>query len=133
MSTSETIDDARPPDVRLLVIEPENSLRATLEANLAKHWVTNVAASATTGLATASWFRPTVVVLDMFDAGLGASAFATLLRYGRTDTVFLIGTTSHDQAARARSVRGVDVVLFKPVDMEQLVRVIAQRAGMTHA
>lgn len=112
--------------VRVLVIDPSPAFRDALRDATARcGWTTKVAGNSTTGLAIASWFRPTVVVADVLEAGITASAFTTLVRFGRED-LLLVGTVDAHDAPHVRATDGIDLVLVKPIAVGELVATISR-------
>lgn len=119
--------------LRVLVIEdiPDaaETLRDLLE--LSGHTV-EVAYSGPSGLAAAERFRPEVVLCDLGLPGMDGYAVAEeLRRHPLTTTTHLIALTGYGQEEDRRRSRaaGFDLHLTKPVDPEELNRVLASLGG----
>jgi DNA-binding response OmpR family regulator len=107
--------------MRVLVIETSGPLREQLRAMLAADaWPTQVTSSAATGLAIATWFRPTVILFGLSDATMEPSLFATLVRDSLTDPVSIVAVT----AGEGSLPTGFDARLAVPFSMEALERAI---------
>lgn len=119
--------------LRILVIEDNEDARETLNAWLREfgHWVTT-ASDGFEGLATARTLHLDVVLIDIGLPGLDGYQVAENLRaMGGAQRPRLIAVTGYgrpEDSARAREA-GFDAHLVKPVEPEQLARLIHAQSG----
>ncbi len=114
---------------RVLMIDDEPELLQRLVRHALRDGPAEllVARSATEGLALAANAPPDVVLLDMhLPDGTGLDVFRRLRAADRrTPVVFITGSAGTDTAIEAMKEGAFDY-LFKPVELEQLKRVVAQ-------
>ncbi|AMV30415.1 Nitrogen regulation protein NR(I) [Gemmata sp. SH-PL17] len=114
---------------RVLMIDDEPELLQKLVRHALRDGPAEllVARSATEGLALAANAPPDVVLLDMhLPDGTGLDVFRRLRAADRrTPVVFITGSAGTDTAIEAMKEGAFDY-LFKPVELEQLKRVVAQ-------
>jgi DNA-binding response OmpR family regulator len=111
---------------RVLVIESSAALREELRTMLtALHLPAQITSSAATGLAIATWFRPTVILFGLAAPSMEPSMFATLMREQRPERVSFVAVT----ASTAEVPAGFDARLALPLDADALARVIGVEAS----
>jgi len=115
--------------LRVLVVEDSPDTRETLECLLRMlgHQVES-ASNGPEGISRAGAFKPDVTIVDVGLPGMDGYEVARTLRVEYGDSLFLIALTGYSQPeARTRSLEaGFDRHLVKPIDIEQLVRVLNQ-------
>jgi two-component system CheB/CheR fusion protein len=117
--------------MRILIVEDNANAREMLQAvlELDGHEVA-VAESGTRGLEMIEFQRPEVALVDIGLPGLDGYQVARAVRRNpENDSVFLVALTGYGQPDDRRQAldAGFDAHLVKPVDMEKLDDVFAQR------
>jgi CheY-like chemotaxis protein len=125
--------DRQPPDLRILVVEDHEDSAASL-ALLLRIWghEVRVARDGLTALEMARAFSPDVVLLDIRLPWMdGWQVADQLQKEPAPKRPLLIALTGCGREAdRRRSQEaGIDLHLVKPVDPDQLRRLLAQPAG----
>lgn len=114
--------------MRVLVVEPSQDARTALLAMLSERRLpAQAAGSATTALAIAGWFRPTVILLALNGLTVDPATFATLVRDGRLDRVVILGVAA--APPHAAGAQGLDDIIAYPRHADDVQRAVERVRG----
>jgi DNA-binding response OmpR family regulator len=128
--------DANHSRLRILLIDDDPSLTAPLaEAlELLGGYEVGVAADGVTGLDQVFSFRPDCVVVDIRMPGINGYQFIRLVRGDSTTReipLVVLSALAQQRDELAGLLSGADVYLFKPVDLDVLLRVVREATDLT--
>lgn len=117
--------------ISLLVITHDPGERERWAAcAAARGWTLKTTSSATTGLGIARWFRPLVVVIDLFAEPIDAAQISTLVHADPhlAHTLIYAVDDAEDPRHRELAARAaIDELIVRPFDIPELADRIAAR------
>ena len=117
------------PEVRILVVDDEPDIRATVQAMLEiEGYVVGVAANGADALASVERETPDLILLDMRMPVLDGWGFATELRRRGHQVPVVVMTAARD-AARWASEIAAAASLSKPFRYDDLIGAVEQARG----
>jgi signal transduction histidine kinase/CheY-like chemotaxis protein len=130
-SSQSAVPQLAAPARHILIIEDNADARETL-ATLLKMigHRTETAAAGPEGIQLALAGRPQVILIDLGLPGMDGFEVARQIRAGLGESVLLIALTGHalEEDRRRAQASGFDAHLSKPVELEELNRVLAARS-----
>lgn len=117
------------PDLSILIVEDEHTLRRLLEYRLSRLYRVRTAANGLEALKAIEQEVPNLVVSDIMMPQMDGFALQEALQKQPTTSVipFIFLSAKADEQSRARGLRtGVDDYITKPFDIEQLLSRIAR-------